>query len=149
DVGFLGAQVVGGSVSLNAGATVQFPAADFSLAQLQTAPLSALGVTVTGNGSGSVSLPVPATIGGTPVSAAPVAVTFTVADAFAGVPAALGALPDALKVFTNVSPSDILQSLGQLGGWLGDLRGASSLTASLPFLKGVNLGSVLDLPSAL
>src|SRR5205807_2624204 len=120
-----------------------------SLTRLLDDPLPALGVNVTGSGSGTVSLPVQATIGGTALSANPIPLALSVADSFASTPPTLAALPDALKVFTNLSAADVLRSLAQLGAWLGDFRNASSLTANLPFTSGTRLGSVLDLPAAL
>src|SRR5206468_4009800 len=114
NVGFLGAQVVAGAIDLSAAAAIQLPAADLSLSQLQGGSLAALGATVTGSGGGAITLPVQASVGGTALSAAPIPITLSAADIFAAAPATPGALPDALKVFTNVSGSDILQALGRL-----------------------------------
>ena len=127
DVGLLGRLGRRRRGELSASGTVQFPSSDLTLTELKDDSLDALGATVAGTGVGSATLPVGATLGGTTISTP---ITLTVGNSFAGTPASPSALPASLGVFTNLSGSDILQALGQVGGWLDDLRNTATFATS-------------------
>ncbi|MBW4443333.1 MAG: DUF4347 domain-containing protein [Plectolyngbya sp. WJT66-NPBG17] len=146
EVGFLGADVKNGSLSLNANLAAQFndPNSDnkLTLDELQGTSITTL-VGLTPTGALNVSLPVSAQLAGLSLTGTP---TLTILDdnVFTG------ALPTVdvqdfaqLLKFKQLSPADVVNLLRQVGGALQNVSAGLNPEGGIPFLKD-GIDTVVD-----
>jgi hypothetical protein len=146
-VGFLGASISNGTLTLNGEVDVAFSHSPVTAADLASTSLGGL-VTLTPSGSLTGSLPLQASLGNfTPASTT---LTISSGNLFngAGPTITTDTNFNALGDFSNLSASQLLSNLNQLGTWFNQFSGTSVFSTPIPFARGQTLGSVLNLGTA-
>jgi hypothetical protein len=147
DIGFLSAQVSGGTVNLTAGVAATITGTQpFSVSALGNSPGSLLSVTPTT--SLMASLPVSATVGSFSPSGT---LTVTDNDLFGSTVPSVSFdsnFGTNFVNFTNLNADQVLANLNNLAGFLSKFSGSSILSTPIPFAKGQTLGSVINLGTA-
>ena len=152
--GFLGAQVVGGSVALYGRVTgaLTDPNGDgrLTIGELVAAAADAFS-NLTPSGTLAATLPVQATVGGQPLATGPNQPTILIndADLFADPAPTFEArnFEDLLN-FNTLTPESLLALLQQLGSWLSGFGDSGVFGTRVPFTKSTTLGDVVDLGRA-
>ena len=154
--GFLGAQVVGGSVALDGRVTGTLTDPDgdgrITIGELVGAAADAFS-NLTPTGTLEATLPVQATVGGQPLSTAtgdarPMIVVKD-DNLFAGAAPTFEArnFEDLLN-FSTVTPESFLALIQQLASWLGGFGDSGVFGTRIPFTADKTLGDVVDLGRA-
>lgn len=174
NVGFLGAGVEDATLDLNASLDVHFnhsihdennptgsdeesevptftPDQILTLSELESASLDDL-ISVTAWGTLDTVLPLRTSLGSFSFGALTPTVTLHLDDVFSGQSPEVTFNSDFdqldLKKFFNVNSTDVGGLLGQIGDWLKDLGDASPFATALPFAKGIDVGSALNVGGA-
>ncbi|MAE66420.1 MAG: hypothetical protein CMJ18_19295, partial [Phycisphaeraceae bacterium] len=160
-VGFLGAQITGGTADLGAAVDVTVNDGNpLSLAAFQAASLTDLvDVSLTGNVTGCTSapcmlhveLPVSASVGGFDTASLGTTPKVVIEDADlfdATAPDFDFQLPDDLSAFNFTTPTSVVGLLRQIADWLNLFRSSSIFDTQIPFVEGTTLGDAVDLFTA-
>ncbi len=152
NLGIMGGQVTGGSLSMTAGLDFRTAGA-VSIAQLFGSadnPASLATVSASTSSNLTATLPISFTFNGQNLSGTPLpTVTITDPRPFDGkAPAVSTANFANLVTFSNLTPTALLADLTGLGGAFAALSGSPLLATPLPFTNGVTVGSVLDFGKA-
>ncbi|MGG6284259.1 DUF4347 domain-containing protein [Leptolyngbya sp. AN03gr2] len=138
EVGFLGAAINNGSLSLNANLDVDFndPNADskLTLDELQETSITTL-VALTPTGTLNVNLPISAQFAGLSIAGTP---TLTISDAnvFTGDLPSVNVQNFAeLLKFKQLTPADVVSLIRQIGGALQNISAGLNPEGGIPFLK--------------
>lgn len=151
-LGFLDAQIVNGSVALDATVQVNVidpdndPDGNISLAELTGTSLGSL-LDVNVDGSLDAELPVSISLAGLSNPSAQPLIKITSDDLFGSAPTVTAANFDQLTNFSNFSSGDFLVLIKQLVTELDHFRSSSVFNVSIPFTDK-KLGDVLDFATA-
>ena len=148
NVGFLGAQINGGSVTLNAELDAAFTKNPLQVSDLQTSDPSTI-LTLTPTSSLTATLPVTATLGTFTPSGT---LTVTSNDLFGSTPPSVSFdnnFSNDFANFGNLSADQVLGNLNNLASFLSQFSNSSVLSTPIPFAKSQTLGTVLNLGTAL